>query len=125
MNVRSSSLAKNKKQKAYQLGKWAVYIAAAMLIFKGYRILTLRYKATHGEIDVIARRGRTIAFIEVKARKSLTAGKESVTAKQRERISNAATQFMKQRPRLSNLTSRYDIVVITPKSFPKHITSAW
>jgi len=125
MNVRSSSLAKNKKQQAYQRGKWAEYLAAAMLIFKGYRILTLRYKATHGEIDIIARRGRTIVFIEVKARKSLTAGKESVTVKQRERISNAATQFMKQRPRLSNLTSRYDIVVIVSKSLPKHIKSAW
>ena len=125
MNVRSPSLAKNKKQKAYQRGKWAEYLAAAMLIFKGYRILTLRYKAIHGEIDIIARRGRTIVFIEVKARKSLTAGKESVTVKQRERISNAATQFMKQRPRLSNLTSRYDIVVIIPKSLPKHIKSAW
>ncbi len=125
MNAPSPSLAKNKKQQAYQRGKWAEYIAAGWLICKGYRILAMRYKTPHGEVDIIARRGNIIAFIEVKARSSYDSAKLSITQRQRERIAHGASLFLKRRKRLSHLTPRYDIMAIIPRKWPKHVASAW
>ena len=125
MNAHSPSPAKNKKQRAYLRGKWAEYIAAFWLIIKGYRILAMRYKTPHGEVDIIARRGRVIAFIEVKARPDYETAKLSITPQQRSRIAAGAALFLKRRPRLAKLTPRYDIIAIMPKKLPKHVAGAW
>lgn len=126
MNAPLSSQVKNKRrQQAYQRGKWAEYLAATWLIFKGYRIISLRYKTIHGEIDLIARRGNMIIFVEVKTRKTIDIAKQSVTIKQRQRIANAATQFLKTRPRLARYTTRYDIIAIMPHKLPQHVKAAW
>lgn len=125
MNAPSPSPAKDKKLKAYQRGKWAEYIAAGWLMLKGYRILALRYKTPQGEIDLIAKRGNTIAFVEVKARSNYESAKLSVSGHQRKRISDAATIYIKRKPKLAKLSPRYDIVAITPKKLPKHLKAAW
>lgn len=125
MNAPSPSPAKNKKLKAYKRGKWAEYLAAVWLLLKGYRILALRYKTPHGEIDLIAKRGKIIAFIEVKARSDYESAKLSVSRQQRKRISDAATLYIKRKPKLSILKARYDIIAITPNKLPKHVIGAW
>jgi len=62
---------KNNRQKAWRYGQAAEAICTLSLRLRGYRILARRFKTPLGEIDIIARRGNRIAFIEVKARQDL------------------------------------------------------
>ena len=59
----------------------------------GWRILARRYATPAGEIDIVARRGTLIAFIEVKHRKERQGALEAISARQRRRIENAATIY--------------------------------
>jgi hypothetical protein len=56
------------RRSAYRRGHFAEFAAAALLCLKGYRLLARRYRTPLGEIDLIAKRGRLVAFVEVKAR---------------------------------------------------------
>jgi putative endonuclease len=62
------TLASAKRRRAWRRGRLAESMAAFLLRLKGFRILARGYKVPVGEIDIIARRGRLIAFVEVKAR---------------------------------------------------------
>ena len=61
----SKTLSRRRSERA---GRRAEWIGALILTLKGYRILARRFRVHSGEIDLIARRGDVIAFIEVKAR---------------------------------------------------------
>ena len=63
------------RRTAYLFGQKAETLAALWLRLKGYRILARRFRAPPGEIDLVARRGRVLALVEVKARADLAAGK--------------------------------------------------
>src|SRR5258707_15299491 len=67
---------------AFRTGISAEARACAYLILKGYRILAKRYRTPHGEVDVIARRGRALVFVEVKARATLDDAAYAVTPRQ-------------------------------------------
>ena len=96
--------------------------AALWLRCKGYQILETRYKTPVGEIDLIARRGKTYAFIEVKARANFTKAKESITPHQRRRIERAASLFASNIKSDPNL--RFDAILVSGWKL-KHIVSAW
>ena len=68
---------------------------ARYLRLRGYRILERNFTFGHKEVDIIARRGRTIAFVEVKTRRegALLAPRESVTAAKRHNIISAARGY--------------------------------
>ena len=68
-----------KRKRAERRGRWSEWVAAVFLMMKGYRILSLRYRVRAGEIDIIARRGDVVAFVEVKARRDLMAAIDAVT----------------------------------------------
>src|ERR1700760_2099579 len=68
--------------------------AELLLRLKGYRILARRYLVRGGEIDIVAQRGRTLAFVEVKLRASLDDALTSISAEKRRRISRAARAFV-------------------------------
>jgi putative endonuclease len=57
-----------------ELGRWGEQVAADFLITEGYDIVDRGWRCPRGEIDVIARRGGCIAFVEVKTRRSLRYG---------------------------------------------------
>ena len=63
-----------KKQQAWKFGRFAEGLAAWHLRFRGYRIVARGFRSTVGEIDIVARRGRILVFVEVKARGNLDAG---------------------------------------------------
>ena len=109
----------------YEKGVAGEWIAAWLLRFKGYRILAQRFKSGPGEIDLIARRRRTLAFVEVKARPSLREGLEAVTPRQRQRICRAAAVFLSGRPGLAGYDQRFDIIVVRPWAWPLHVANAW
>lgn len=106
-------------------GRRAETLAALWLFLKGYSIAGRREKTPTGEIDLIARKGQIIAFVEVKARPSVSAALESVSPRQQQRIVRAASMFMARRPEMTNLTPRFDVVAISPWRWPRHLRSAF
>ena len=78
-----------------------------------------------GEIDLVARRGGIVAFIEVKRRADLATGLEAVTPQARTRIGRAAELFIRRNPALAELALRFDVIVITPWAWPRHMIDAW
>jgi len=110
---------------AWRRGRHAESLAAIMLTLKGYRLLQRRFRVPAGEIDLIARRGRLIAFIEVKARRNRTEAAESVSLHQRRRIENAAEAYLARHPDLVGCNIRFDAILVTPRRLPLHLTDAW
>jgi putative endonuclease len=113
-----------RRRRAYRSGHWAEAFAAIRLMLSGYRILARRYRTKFGEIDLVARRGRLIVFVEVKRRNDLQTGLESVTPLAQFRIRRAAELFLRRHPQLAELSLRFDLIVITPWSWPRHVIDA-
>src|SRR5262245_35341676 len=98
MRERSNSV--TDRLKRFRLGHKAEWWACVYLFCRGYSVLERRYKTPVGEVDIIARRGSMIAFIEVKARKDANV-QEVLSSHQRERISRAALLFIANNPRFA------------------------
>ena len=90
------------------------------LTLKGYSILARRYAAHGGEIDLIARRGRAVAFVEVKARADLAAAADLIGAAKRRRIARAARAWLARNPWAVGFTLRGDAVFVAPGRLPRH-----
>ena len=114
-----------RRRAAYRRGHAGERLAALRLMLAGYRILARRYRTKMGEIDLVARRGKTVAFVEVKRRDTVAAGLEAVTPQARIRIRRAAELFLRRNPVLADHALRFDIIVITPWAWPRHIADAW
>ncbi|MBO6518781.1 MAG: YraN family protein [Rhodospirillales bacterium] len=113
------------RRRANRRGRHAETVAAGLLRLKGYRILARGYRTPVGEIDVIATRGRVVAFIEVKARDNLDTALAAVGPKQRIRIQRAAEQFMAMHAGLQGHDLRFDVVAVVPGKLPRHVVDAW
>ncbi len=114
-----------KRQKAHNLGIRAEVAAAIWLNLKGYRVLQRRYKTPLGEIDLVVKRGKSIAFVEVKARQSRDEAAYAITERQKKRIEGAAKVFLGNHPHFSEYFCRFDAVLVAPMHLPTHITNAW
>jgi putative endonuclease len=110
---------------AFQRGLSAESRAALLLIAKAYRILARRWKTPFGEIDIIARRGGGVVFVEVKARGSLDEAVEAVTDRTQRRIIAAAELWLARHPQHANGDVRFDVIVVTPGKLPRHIVNAF
>jgi putative endonuclease len=113
------------RRAAQQTGQRAEWMAAWLLRFTGFRILARNYRTPVGEVDLIARRGRLLIFVEVKARATDEAAAMSVSMRQRDRICRAAEVFLVARPELGDCAVRFDAVVCAPGRFPRHIKDTW
>ncbi|MBK8908361.1 MAG: YraN family protein [Rhodospirillales bacterium] len=132
-----------KRQRARRLGRAAEAIGALWLRLAGYRILARDFRVPVGEIDIVALRGTTLAFIEVKARadaSGTSAADEVLSLRQRRRIARAAESFLKLHPHLADRAIRFDLIVFgkngewcragwCPRTWfgwrPRHVTAAW
>ena len=85
----------------YRRGRLSEWLAAAALLAKGYRILGRRVRTPYGEIDLIAVRGRRLAFVEVKRRATRGEAEAAVTPRQAGRIARAAEFWVEPPPCLS------------------------
>lgn len=106
-------------------GRSAERLAALWLQVKGYRILARRARTPGGEIDLIAVRGRILAFVEVKARANLAFAIEAVTPQAQLRIEQAARLWVSRRRHLAQKNWRFDIMAIVPGRLPRHVRDAW
>lgn len=118
-------MSKDARLRANRRGRGAETIAAALLRLKGYKILARSYRVPVGEIDIIAGRGSVVAFVEVKARDTLTEALEAVGAQQRTRILRAAEHYVASNPNLQSRDLRFDVIAVLPRRLPKHIADAW
>jgi putative endonuclease len=117
--------ADRKRIRAERLGRWSEWRAAVALLFKKYRILAFRYRTRAGEVDIIARRGDLVIFVEVKARKTVSSGVDAVGREAQRRIHNAADQWISRQPDATKLSLRHDIVVVRPWRWPTHLPGAF
>jgi putative endonuclease len=113
------------RRAAFDRGRRGEWLALWWLRAKGYRILARDYRSPVGEIDVVARRGRTLAIIEVKARDTLAAAIEAVTPRQQRRIVAAARLYLGRHPGHADCTIRFDVILVAPRRWPRHIVDAW
>jgi len=112
------------KQKHYRHGLMAESVALWLLRLKGYHLLARRCKTPAGEIDLIMRRGKGVVAVEVKYRQS---GEplEVIHSRQQQRIVRALESFLSGHPRFMSYTRQYDVVVLSPWHWPRHIRQAW
>ncbi len=110
---------------AFNTGLSAESRAAAFLIAKGYRILARRFRTPHGEIDIVARRRQLLAFVEVKARRSLDEAAYAVTPRQQLRIIAAAQGWLMAHPEHAAFELRFDAMLIAPRRLPRHLPGAF
>ena len=113
------------RQVAFKLGLSAESRAAALLIAKGFRIVARPFRCPAGEIDIVARRGALLIFVEVKARARLDDAAWSVTERQKRRIASAATAWLAANPGDANCDMRFDAVLVAPRSLPQHLQGAF
>lgn len=113
------------RQAREKRGRRAENLAALWLQLKGYRILDRRAKTPHGEIDLVALRGRILVFVEVKARTAHALALESVTPQLQRRVERASHLWVGRRRALDGKAWRYDVIAIVPGHLPRHVRDAW
>ena len=114
-----------KRRAAYRRGHVAELAAAALLCLKGYRLLARRYRTPLGEVDLIVKRGRLIAFVEVTARPTRQEALDAVGAGAERRIVGAADLWLARHPDASGCHIRYDLVHVAPWRIPAHLPDAF
>ena len=105
-------------------GRRAERRAAWWLRLHGWRIVGERLRVSAGEVDLVARRGRTLAFIEVKWRERAEDLDLAVDEWRLRRVAAAAAMLA---PRLARPTDdiRIDVMLLAPKRLPRHLVHVW
>jgi putative endonuclease len=113
------------RQAAFRVGVSAESRAAAYLTGRGYAIAARRFKSRVGEVDIVARRGPELVFVEVKARNRLDDAALSVTPRQQRRIIAAAEAWLADHPDDGQRDIRFDVILVARNGATEHITAAF
>ena len=113
-----------KRQKAERGGRRAERLAAWWLRLKGWRILAIRARTPVGEVDLVARRGHVLAFIEVKARASAGEAAWALDHWRLRRVAAAAEALLPRYQRAGD-TIRLDAIFMVPRRWPRHMANVW
>jgi len=111
------------------LGSKGESLAVTFIKKRGYTVITRNYKTPFGEIDIIAKDGDTVVFIEVKTRKNTVFGYpfESVNKKKMQKIKNSALHYLKKQGQ--EFRVRFDVISIVSTysghNEVEHITDAF
>ncbi len=109
---------------AERRGRRSETLAAWYLRLKGWRILARRVKTPRGEVDLVARRGRTVAFVEVKWRRSAAELGLAIDEYRLRRVA-AASEAIAHRFVRAGDDQRIDVLLLAPGRLPRHIVNAW
>lgn len=113
-------------KQTHQTGLFAEMLAAIFLMLCGYRILNRRFKTPVGEIDIIAKRGRTVAFVEVKRRAQMDDALAAISQGSVARIRRASEWWLKSRKGIADKYDlRFDVIAIAPYARIRHIHNAF
>ena len=128
---RVSTVDSRPEYRPHALGRWGERTAAAALERRGWRILERGYRLGRREVDLIIRREKLIAFVEVKTRAGSGYGapEEAVTWAKRREIEAVAQDFLMRR-RLGEVDVRFDVIAIVVGTGRRivrfeHIEDAW
>jgi putative endonuclease len=113
------------RRRAHRRGRWAELLCLWHLRCRGYRVLARRFRVKSGEIDLIVRRGRVLAAVEVKARADYASAGAAVLGRQRRRIARALEHYLAVHPDLGALDRRFDVMLVVPGRLPRHLVDAW
>jgi putative endonuclease len=113
-----------KRQRAERGGRRAEWLAGLWLQLKGWRIVARRVRTPVGEIDLIARRGRTVAFVEVKARATAEEADHALDQFRLRRVAAAANAIASRFVRAGD-DMRIDAIYIVPRRLPRHLPNVW
>ena len=112
------------RQHAERRGRSAETLACWYLRLHGWHILARRARVPGGEVDVVARRGRTLAFVEVKSRASEAAAALSLDDWRLRRVAVAAARLAPRFLRDGD-DVRIDALFIVPRRWPRHLVNVW
>ncbi|MFM8800795.1 MAG: YraN family protein [Tagaea sp.] len=110
---------------AQRRGAFAETLAVWRLRLTGWRIVARDLRVGPAQVDIVARRGRVLAFIEVKRRARLDDAAEALHPAQRARIARAAEIFLANRPEFAQFETRFDAILVVPGRWPEHRQDAW
>ena len=108
------------REARWRRGEW---LAAWYLRLKGWRILARRIRTPRGEIDLIARRGGTVIFVEVKWRERAADLDQAIDPWRLRRVVAAAEAVAHRYARAGEMT-RIDVLLLAPGRFPRHLVNA-
>lgn len=112
------------RTRAERAGRRAETLAAWYLRLAGWRILARRVKTAGGEIDIVARRGARVSFVEVKWRRTDAGRDAAIDSRRLQRVARAATMLA---PRFAGPadTICIDVILMAPGRWPRRIANAW
>ncbi|WP_028967043.1 YraN family protein [Sphingomonas phyllosphaerae] len=109
---------------AEESGRRGERLAAWWLRLKGWQILDRRVRTPAGEVDLVARRGALVAFVEVKARRSPAELDHAIDQRRLARVA-AAAEVLMPRYAAAGEDIRVDVILLAPGTRPRHIENAW
>ena len=112
------------RAEAERRGRRAETIAAWWLRLHGWRIVGTRVRTPVGEVDLVARRWRTIAFVEVKARNDEEGLALAIDQRRLARVARAAEALIPRFAR-NGEDVRIDVILIAPGRLPRHLKNVW
>ena len=112
------------REAAERRGRGAERLACWYLRLHGWRILARRARVPGGEVDIVARRGRTVAFVEVKARATNEAVAFALDPWRLRRVVVAAERLAPRYMREGD-DVRIDAMFIVPRRWPRHLPNVW
>lgn len=112
------------RAEAERRGRRGEDLAAWWLRLTGWRILARRQRVGAGEVDIVARRGRTLAFVEVKWRAHAAALDLAIDAHRLKRVARAAEVLAARHARPGD-DVRIDVMLLSPGRWPRRIANAW
>ena len=110
---------------AYRRGHHGESLAAFWLQLKLYRIRDRRFKTPLGEIDLVAEKGTTVIFVEVKQRAANADEALTFASINRERITRAAQLWLARNPDAVGHDFRFDVILLAPGRWPRHLINAF
>lgn len=112
------------RRTADSAGREGEWLAVAFLMRAGWEILGERVRCARGEVDLVARRGALVAFVEVKWRRDRAAMDLAIDARRLARVA-AAAEVLAPRFLRAGDDMRVDVLLLAPGEVPRHIENAW
>jgi putative endonuclease len=114
-----------RRRQAERRGRLAEWVCLWHLRLRGWQVVARGWRCPAGEIDIVARRGKVLAIIEVKSRREVAVAANALAPRQRRRIARAAEALLLSRPDLAGLGLRFDVMLVAPQRLPRHWRDAW